>query len=565
VAVVPPFTDGLSDATIVNNQQLVIDADPPVTSVMPVPLNATISVGAGTGPGIVTPQIPLGSPVFPGQFITVTTNSNQTQEFARVISVALNGGGTALVVTFYAQYVLAADTNIAATTQPQVALNLLAIAFDQAWLAGDPNNPHFLYYSPVFKPEIFPQANFIEIGSPDAPIMGLVESRGQLYVFTTKRVWQIFAGGGAVPIPIPASVKHGLAANFSWAAAENVIYYESYDGIYAFQGSGSAYMTEPTEWIWTGKNLGPVPAQDRTQVAQTVMVYGNHELFVSYLGTDAKRHRQVFHDVYQRWRNDDSTVTGINAEIFEEDTGNLIIGGLDGMVYQDRINDYDWGTAGPPFVPNPITFTMQTEQMDMDVPKAVKVYNELTLDMDTQGQSIQISLVFDSGATIFPMGTFSANGRTLVDMNINAGAGYESLNVGILITGSVTKAVKFYEVHIRAVVQAENRQSFDSWWLKWGTDEWKIVKQGWFEYQAPTDGITFNVFIEGNMSAPAYSFTLPPSVNRKTEKTRFPAVKATTWRFIATSPSDFKLYNESAIESKPVCVGKGYAKNKLMA
>lgn len=554
------FLDTYSDAVILLNPTLVIDADPPVTTLLQSPLNAAITTTA-VGPGasnVITNQNYLSFKV--GQLLTIGTGG--TVEQARVI-----GAFAPNVVQVYLQYAHAIGESITATTSPSTSMNLFAIAFDQAFFAGDPNNPHILYYSLTYNPETVPQANFIEVGTPDAPIMALVVLRGFLYVFTTKTVYQIFGGQGSVPVAIPTGVMHGLISQFAWAASENVVYYASYDGIYAFQGSGSIYMTQPTEWIWTGKNLGPIPAMDTTKKNQTIMAYANHELFVSYVDQNNRRHRQIWHDQYQRWRNDTASVGNITAMNFEQDTGFFVVGKDDGMIYYDRVNDYDsGGYSGGVEIKNPINFTLQTAQLDQGVQKAPKVYNELTIDATLNGNTVAVSLVFDSGNTIIPVGTISGTARDQYQINVQRGEGYESLNVGLLITGSTLSLCTFHELHIRALVEAEMRQGFDTYWLRFGTDEYKICKQGYFEYQAPNGAITVNVYAEGDMSSPVYTFTLPQSRDRISKRVRFPARKRKLWRLIGTSPGPVQMYMpESMLEVKSVSAQKGYERIKLLA
>lgn len=511
------------------------------------------------GGSIATVTLPSVASVFPGQLVTV--GSGETQEQAYVLSV--DSAVSAAIVFLQSPH--AVGEIFAASTRPLPGLNLMAIAFDQAFMAGDPDNPHVLYYSNPFNPETFPQENFVEVGTPDSPIMALVVLRGLLYVFTSKTVFQIYGGGGAVPIPVPTGCMHGLVANFAWAASENVIFYMSYDGVYAFQGSGSKYMTLDTEWVWTGKNLGPIPAIDTTQKASIFMAYANHELFVSYVDQTGIRRRLIWSENYQRWRPD-LTTPQITSEFFEQDTGQFVVGGSDGMVYLDRINDYDsGGFMGGVEIKNPISFALQTAQMDQGQAKAFKVFNELTIDAALNGNTVNVFLVFDNGATIVPAGVITGTGRAQYQINIGNGAGITSLNVGLLLTGATTSVIYFNEIHIRFVMQAEYRRSFDSWWLRSGTENWKVWKQGWFEYAAQDPaGITFNVYVEGNVTTPAYTFTVPQSLTRVTKRVRFPAKKAKLWRIIGTSPGDFQFYApESMIEIKPQSPGSGYAKVPL--
>ena len=580
------FTDTIADSIIEDNNVLTVDADAPVTSLLPQPLNTTITkTGIGIqnmGPGLVTVTVPSGTTVYPGQLVTVGASSLQEQVYVESVSgttltmyLQLNHGSGASTVS----------TPMTASTRPQLPMNLMAIAFDKAWLAGDPNNPHFLYYSTTYQPETFPVENYLEIGTPDAPIMALIELSGLLFVFTTKRVYEILGAGSAVPTAIPTGVKHGMAAQFAWCVAEGVIYYLSYDGIYAFQGGQSTYMTEPVEWIWTGKNFGPVQAINLTQKSQVVMAYWNHEIFCRYVDQNGNSHRLISQEVYgYRWRNDDQAVGNITAMYFAEDTGELFVGKDDGMVYQDRVNDFDsggWNSQGQ--IKNPINYTLQSAQMDLSDKdplnaKRNKIFNEFTLDFDSAGQNVSVSLLFNGGAgvpngTTLALGTYSQTGRGQIQIPINAGQGQEGLNVGVLLTGAATTAVTFYEVQFRAAPQAEYRQSWDTWWLGQGSSDWKLTKQVFAEYKSQNSSITVNAFTDGNMTTPAFTFVLPqtPGAHRASKKVRLPATKYRIIRYIGTptagidpnQTNNFELYDDTEFDTKSLTTGNSYQRSKI--
>jgi hypothetical protein len=580
------FLDTIADSIIEDNNVLTVDADAPVTSLLPQPLNTTLTVtsaGLATiGPGSTTGTVPAGVTVYPGQLVTVGASGTQEQAYVQTVAgtsvtlyLQLNHGSASHTVS----------TPFTATTRPQLPMNLMAIAFDKAWLAGDPNNPHFLYYSITYQPETFPVEQYLEIGTPDAPIMALIELSGLLFVFTTKRVYEILGAGSAVPTVIPTGVKHGMAAQFAWCVAEGVIYYLSYDGIYAFQGGQSTYMTEPVEWIWTGKNFGPVQAINTSQKSQVVMAYWNHEIYCRYVDQSGNSHRLISNETYgYRWRNDDQSAGNITAMYFAEDTGALYVGKDDGMVYQDRINDFDsGGWSGGNQIKNAINYTLQSAQMDQSETDPVnakrnKLYNEFTLDFDSAGQNVSVSLLFNGGAgvtngTTLALGTFSQTGRGQIQIPINAGQGQEALNVGVLLTGSATTAVTFYEVQFRAAPQAEFRQSWDSWWLGQGSSDWKMTKQIFAEYKSPNSTVTVNAFIDGNMTTPAFTFVLPitPGTHRASNMVRFPATKYKLIRFIGTptagidpnQTNNFQMYDDTQFEMKSLTPGNGYQRSKI--
>jgi hypothetical protein len=510
-----------------------------------------------TIPGTVyTIAPPSMANIYPNQVLTLDTGVNQ-----ETIYVAQ---AFPTYFTAYIQMAHDATAVISGSTRQGTPVNLGAIAYQQAWLAGDPNNPNILYYSKPEDPESFPPENTLEIGTPSSPIMGLIFYMGQLFVFTLTDVWGVLSGGAGVPIPYPTGVHYGLAANFALTAIEGgSVWYQSQTGIFQFNGFTSTYASQMVEWIPRGIGLGPVVPYQPSAINTTVSAHYNNEVYFAYQGTDGNRHRIIYDLVYNRWRNDDQFA----LSMFEErDLEDLIFGDNQGYVYIDGQGDFDdGGWSGTDQIKIPITFDIETASLDQGYPKAQKVYNEVTLDIDTAGQLLTLNLLFDNGTTVFPVSTsVLSSGRTQLVFAINAGAGYESFNVAMRLTGVVEAAVTVYEWHIRAEVDAEERVSFDTYWQKYGTDGWKIVKQGWFEYQCDDpDGIVFNVFLEGS-AIPTFSFTLASSSVRRSVRVRFPAWKFKLIRWIATANTQFQLYSESKIEFKPVTVDKGYYPEPLV-
>lgn len=551
------YIDGFADNQIASNQVLEIDNDVPVTSTLPVPLNATlgtsvvqntedtVNINFGTGYG----------QVFPNQILTIGTG--ERQETVTVISA------TATTFTAFFQFQHAAGESVTANTRQNTPINLAEIAYQMAWLAGDPNNPHILYYSKAENPEAFPPENTLEIGTPDQPIMSIVFYSGQLFVFTSATVWIIFTPGASIPNPIPTSVKHGLASNWGIVRATNgQIWYQSYDGIYVCQGFGDQYASKLVEWLPRGVALGPVSPYDTSQLTNVLMEFRQNEIFVSYVNQTANYSRIDFDITYQRWRNDDVSAT---AMLREDDTDLLIIGRPDGMVYIDREGNFDDGgwSAGVEII-NPINFALETSFLDQGFPKAEKVYQELTLDINTNGQNVSATLLFNYGTTVVPISTtINTTSRKQVQLNIQGGNGQRSLSVALQLVGSVTNNVDLFQWHIRGEVDAERRTTFDSYWQKYGTDEWKIMKQGWFEYETPGgQPIVMSVYFDGETTA-RFQFTLPIAPGRTTNRFRFPPWKFSTVRFIGLSAGDFKLYAESEVETKPVVHDKGYFHSKV--
>lgn len=545
------YSDGFLDSEIAGNPLVALDNDPPLTTTLPVPVNSFLGTAVtGGSTQVVTPASMAN--IFPNQLITVDSGNNQ--------EVVIVQSTTSTTFTAYFQNAHGAGATIAASTRSGHAVNLATIAFDQAWLAGDGDNPNRLYFSKITNPEAFPPQNWIEIGTPSDPIMAVVFFRAQLFVLTQSRIYRVIIPfPGAVPAPYPTSSRHGLFANFGFCLSEGLIPYLSKDGIYIFQGDASNYATEVLEWLFADKepNLGPVPEQDPAQAANTIMAFTKNDFYVSYLDKQGVQRRVAYDLKENRWRNDDVPAT---AMFYEEDTEELVIGRNNGMIYRDRRGDVDNEGASN----QAINLVLETPTKDQGYPLNDKSYNELTLDFDSGGQALSVSLLFDNGTSVLPLGTFSSNGRSRVPIPINGGNGRVSQNVALFVTGAVTSVVHFYNWYIKAAIEAEYRESFDSYFTKFGTDEFKFVKQGWFEYTAPDPGgIYFLVYIEGDMTNPIYDFQLPQATVRTARRLRFPPVKAKVWRFVGISASKFQLYGESFVEWKSVTMAKGYNKENL--
>lgn len=562
VATVPigtlTFIDNQSDAVISGNPTLALDNDMPVTSTLPVPINTTLgTVVAGGAAATVTPAS-LTS-IVPNQTLFIGSGSNQETIYVQSVNV---GAGT---FTAFFQNPHSNGDAVFGDATPNTPCNLMAVAFDIAWVAGDPNNPHLLYFSKKFNPEAFPPQNFLEIGTPSDPIMGLVAGyRGLLYVFTLSCIYSVFSPGNSPQVYPTAETEYGLVSNFGYCVGSGEIKYQSKDGIRRFSGGASQLMTLNQDWLFNAQSLGPIVPVDKTKFSSTLMAYYNRAVYISYIDINGTRRRISYDDYYQRWRNDDLLA---NAMFVEKDTNALLIANTSGSIFQDRVNDFDdGGFSSGVQIRNAIPLAFQTPFMDQAKPKFQKNYNEFTLDINTQGETVTLQLVFDNGngPTITLSNAINTAGRTKLQFNINAGDGQLAYNVSVIISGNVRNVVTLREFAFKAVFETDLRQSFDTYWRDDGSPEWKLAKQGWFNYTASDPaGIAVSIFKDGNMVAPWYTFNLPQTSVRQPRMVKIKPLKCRIYRMVATSASDFSWYDDSFLEIKSLSSGKGYGKSKL--
>lgn len=550
------YLDIASDAGIQDSDIVSFTNDVPVTSSLPVPVNTNLTANV-TPPavgGIV--NVPVGNManIFVGQQVTIGTFGALVNNVETVIVTGIRAG-------FFIAFVQNQHLNsepVTATAVYGQPVTIMTQAFGQMWFAGDPNNPHYLYWSNGNNPQGLSSASWVPVGSPDDPITAIVQLKGNLYVSTGKYWWAVSPGAqtGQQPTVYPTVAKHGCVATGGYAVTEQGIYYQAIDGIRFFAGGASEYLTQEQEFIWQGVGSSPIVEADQTKFSQTRMAYWNNMIFVSYVGLDENYHRMIYHTIYKRWRNDDIEATSILLEV---DTNTLVCGGPAGGVRLDRQNQpFDSGLgAGNAVTQQAIGIVLQTPFDDQGMPSITKSYQELTLDINTQGQTLSVFLIFEDGRFVFQVGTVQTNVRQKVNYNLNNSLGFEYYKVSLQLSGSVLAFPYIYQCSLKSLPLAKTRKSFDSFWLNLGTDESKVIKQAYFEYTSTADSF-FSVYYDGSQ-APLFQFTLPNSNGiRQSVRVRLPAVSCRIIRFVGICANDFQVWESSKIDMKPLCSGKGY-------
>ncbi len=573
------YKDVVGDAALAQAPLLVEDNDPPVTSSLSTPIQTTLAV-ATSAPG----QSYYST--YAPQTVTV---ANATAQFVtnQVVAVGnaynleevlvVSGGTGQFTAILRLQH--NAGEQVSSTSTPRAACSLAALSnqggVKQVWLAGDPQNPHYLYYSKPGLPENFSPAGYIPVSAPDDPIMAVINWRGTIVVGTQK-TWYIIIGG-AKPYPQPTGSTHGMACS-SWTLVEGRIIYLSQDGLRAFSGADGVYMTLPVEWMF--RQTPPtllVPRLNATDYAQAVLaMYQNQAYcsFVSASSTGGARYRLRWDDEYRRFSYDDVPAT---AMLWEQDTNALVVGrqiGTTGSNYalvQDWVGDYDDGgwSAGA-LVQTPVTIRSRTPYIDLGRPHFPKQWNMLEGDYDTQDQPIQTTLYF-KGEEDFSVALPAQNlgaGRSKYQFQLPTpgsasdplASGIEAYSMSVQHEMAVTVAPTLFQEDVYAILLADERTSFDTYWQKFEGDYLGIFpKNIYCDYTAGAQ-LVVEVYADGS-PVPYYkdSTTLVPQTNRSTVRVQLPAHKGRLWRVIITSAASFQLWSAVRTDTKPLCEGSGYA------
>lgn len=558
------YKDILPDITLEESSGLQLDNDPPVTSSLEIPIVTSLSepsVPPGTSPySQFVPQLILVAQAtatfFPGQIVDIGTPQNLEQ-----VKVVTGGTGSFFGVMRLKH---APGEPVYVFSTPAVQCDLTEVAYNKQWVAGDKNNPNFLYYSKPGYPESFGPQNYIRVGTPDSNIMAVINWRGTLYVATQTSWFQII--DGAPPYAQPTGSTHGLVSKHGWTQTEGAIWYEAIDGIREFRGSDGAYRTLLVEWLYQGVQKTPVPLVDRSQLDNVSMAYQNNQVYALYAGMDGTNHRLIFNLSYGgRIRNDNVSATTM---FYEKDTNALLYGKpLNGryVIVQDRIGDYDdggWAAQGPP-LKDPIAMVVQTPFQDAGSPHNPKQWNMVEIDANTQGQDLNVFLDFEDTNQSISLGVVNTKFRDKVDLKVEEGFGQDAYRCSLRLQGDFSVAPVIYQSEIHVAVLAEVTNSFDCYWIKFGTDESKLIKQGYWDFTSTTP-ITVGLYADGDEVNPYFTFILAPAPNRAVVRVRYPALLMRTFRAVAVCDTGYQFWNAPRVEWKRMQEGSSFAVGELV-
>ncbi len=568
------YTDIWSDSDIQQADTISFTNDVPVTSPLQFPLANTSVNAINTTNQVVTVTFgtPYGGfllytgtyPVAIGQQISI--GNVVAPNFETVIVLTIVRGAPFNQVkgfTAFVQNTHAAGEILSATAIYGQPVTIMAVAFDQAFYGGDPGNPATLYWSAKGNVQAVSSAANEPVSNPGDGITAIVGTAGNLFVSTLQRWWSVAPGSNenSSPTIYPTSVDHGCVGPFAWTLKDGTIFYLGLDGIRTFRGGGGEYISEIIEFVWQNTGPTPIPIADPTQFSTVQVSWWNRWVFFSYVALDGKRHRIVLDVDNKRYRTDDLDAQSM---YLEEDTGTLVWGDSQGLVHLDRqLVQYDETNVAGVVTQSPIAFTMQTPYGNQGAPEVQKQYQEFTLDCNTNGNPVAVTLSFDDGETTQAIGTVTTTQRQRINLNLNNGAGFQAYKASLLLTGSGTERIYLFQAKLKYLPLAITRQSLDTYWLRFGTDESKVCKQAFFEYNAAA-AISGALYYDGS-STPYFTFTLPEySGIRNSLRVRFPAVKFRLMRCILTTTADCQIWNESSFEVKPLCQAKGYQKFPMM-
>lgn len=565
------FKDVIPDASLKQAQPLALDNDPPVTSSLVQPLQTTLALPTA-GPGntyysLFAPQTIVvadsAAQFVPNQTVIVGTPSNLEE-----IQVIVGGTGQFTAILRLKHN---AGEQVSSTSIPRQHPTICCLAYNNQSFVVDPLNPSNVFFSKEGQPENFGPQDYIPVAAPDDEVMALINWRGTLFAATLK-TWKIIVGG-VKPYAQPTGAAHGLVSGTGWTITPHGIPYRAADGWRVFSGADGDYTTLPIEWVFRASPPTLIPKANSLLSASDVFCFYQNQLYGSYItaSNNNQRMRLRFDTNYRRFGIDDVAAT---AMLWEQDTNTLLVGrqvsATGYAVCQDWVGDFDdggWNQSGTSLEQTPIELVTQTPYRDLGRPHFLKQWNMLEGDYLTQGQSIQTTLYFNteppSSLQLDSVNTGIT--REKVQFKIppasatNTAEGVEAYSMSVEHRMMVTTAPTLYQENMYAVLLADFRTSWDSYWQKFDGDYLGILpKNLYIDYTATTQ-LTVQIFADGLLK-PYFidQETLIPQANRSVVRVQLPARKGRLWRVVVTSTQPFQIWSPVRVDNKPLQEGSGY-------
>ena len=215
---------------------------------------------------------------------------------------------------------------------PPVGNHLVATFQEHIFAAGNPDFPHYLYFSKRFLPESFPAINFIEIGTANDPLEALVPIAGLLGVFTRDTKYRVSGNATTGFTHYEAISRRGTRATKSVVPSDRGVIFVANDGVYTTNLIGpDTKISGKIESLFTGDVVSdeqPINQEAMDQVAAAY--YKNKYYFVYPSGDNTTPDRMAIYAFdTEEWAIWD---IGGGSLVYEPDTDALVLGGDDGFI-----------------------------------------------------------------------------------------------------------------------------------------------------------------------------------------------------------------------------------------
>lgn len=321
---------------------------------------------------------------------------------------------------------------------------------------GDGNNPGILYFTLGNNPEAVSDVNFLEVSSPNEPLIGGCVLDGRIFVWSSKQSWIILpsfnggaSSGGSLFYPQLTAMGKGLASSWAVTAGDR-LYWVAWDGIWASQGDAIQSLTDESlsaifkhdgTTVEGGPFQGIAPIDFSSGAVKWLsLCYSKDGLYFTFLGTNAAHYTMFYSFLTQGWVLDEyaSPVTRFSREEGES-VDTVFVGMLNGItavIDSSAIRDLlDF-----------VTCEITTREEDWDESRSDKLIGDQMIDCNPGGAPVQPTLQFDNNTSQLALTALSGSARERFIRDISLGEGQYASRVAMnLLWATTSGRAYFYE------------------------------------------------------------------------------------------------------------------------
>lgn len=309
---------------------------------------------------------------------------------------------------------------------------------------GDTTNPGYLYYTLGNDPEACSDAGYLELSSPNEPLIGGTILDGIIFVWSVDRSWRVLpsfeggqSGAGSLFYAQETAMGKGLASPWGVAAGDQ-LYWVAWDGVWSSRGDAIQSLTDESLsplFRREGTEAGGGPWQGLAPISfaqadlrYLSLTYSKDGLYLTYLGTDGGFYNLYYSFLTQGWINDTfpQALTRLVRE--EGDAVDAVLAGsTDGKAWS-----FDSGSSLDDGQPLQCVFDSR-EELWNDT-RAQKLVGDVMVDCAPGGNTLIASLQVDNGSGSVALASITGTTRNQTLLDINSGGGWLARTAGLLLS-----------------------------------------------------------------------------------------------------------------------------------
>jgi hypothetical protein len=428
---------------------------------------------------------------------------------------------------------------------PPAAQVLIGPYFGRLIAAQTAGNKNRFFWTKQNKPYSFPGAalsagNWADIGDTNEKIVAATLRTQMIRFYKENTIWYLIGDPDDVSGNVELSgAKIGLIGKNAVCAGPGFIdYFQGLEGIYEFNGTSTRKISQKLDPIFKGQTVTlasgvTAPTISSSNRDKSALEYVNGRLYYSYAetGQSTPNVTLVYDADTGNWTKDSRGFGVIN---YEGQNGSLLAGTADGKVLVLESGNDDAGSS--------FTVTYQSKYFDDGAPDTEKTFEDLTLEIDTGGQTLTV-VAYTNNGTSNAIGTVNTSGRTRVVLQMNSGTGIQARNVSIQISGAISSPVVVYAATLNFYFEARQAKSFDSDESDLGTHKMKFVREAMLDLEnSATVTLTLRTDQPGEAMATRQAPTIAAGTTRRMAHVVFNADYLGYLIRVLLSATSFRLY-----------------------